>query len=192
MQQKAKQRIKHIKMLQQIFTHMHPPGFFFLPPIGRWLLYRQTHKHKVFAVYNDKQPQVQNLKWRHLFRGAGGFFSRHVLYTVLNFFFFYYIFGQCFYSNCPRTLCLNGAITCGSFQRTFQAFFPLRDNLQKAAFLSARQMRLAEVLERKGWEGLPARSCLGGVPSLNSLRGAPLLPLAMSAVWGIIKEQMRI
>lgn len=49
--------------------------------------------------------------------------------------------------------------------------FSLRDNLQKAAFLSARQMRLAEILERKGWEGLPAHSCLGGVPSLNSLRG---------------------
>lgn len=88
MQHKAKQRIKHIKMLQQVFTHMYPPGFFFLPPIGRWLLYRQTHKHKGFAVYNDKQPQVQNLKWRHLFRGVGGFFSQHILYTVLNFFCF--------------------------------------------------------------------------------------------------------
>lgn len=77
------------------------------------------------------------------------------------------------------------------FSEDISSIFSLRDNLQKAAFLSARQMRLEEVLERKGWEGLPARSCLGGVPSLNSLQ-APLLPLAISAVWGIIKEQMRI
>lgn len=69
MQRKAKQKIKHIKMLQQIFTRTTyvPPQVFFLPPIGRWLLYRQTHKHKGFAVYNDKQPQVQNVKWRHLY-----------------------------------------------------------------------------------------------------------------------------
>lgn len=79
-----------------------------------------------------------------------------------------------------------------NISRVFFFFFSLRDNLQKAAFLSARQMRLAEVLERKGWEGLPAHSCLGGVPSLNSLCGALLLPLRISAVWGIIKEQMRI
>lgn len=78
------------------------------------------------------------------------------------------------------------------FSEDISSIFPLRDNLQKAAFLSARQTRLAEVLERKGWEGLPAHSCLGGVPSLNSLHGASLLPLAISAVWDIIKEQMRI
>lgn len=191
MQQKAKQRIKHIKMLQQIFTHMYPPGFF---SPSNW---------KVVALQTDTQTQrfcclqwqttpSQELKVTAPFSGGGGLFQPTCTLHSAKLFFFYYIFGQCFYSNCPRTLCLNGAITCGSFQRTFQAFFSLRGNLQKAAFLSVRQMRLAEVLERKGWEGLPAHSCLGWVPSLNSLCGAPLLPLTISVVWGIIKEQMRI
>lgn len=172
MQHKAKQRIKHIKMLQQVFTHMYPPGFFSPSSWKVVALQTDTQTQRFCCLQWQTTPNPE-LKVTAPFSGGGGFFSQYILYTVLNFFFFYYIFGQYFYSNCPRTLCLNGAITCGSFQRTFQAylFFSLRDNLQKAAFLSARQMRLAEILERKGWESLPAHSCLGGVPSLNSLRG---------------------
>lgn len=79
----------------------------------------------------------------------------------------------------------------GLFREHFKLIFFPSETIFKRQH-SSLQMRLAEILERKGWEGLPAHSCLGGVPSLNSLRGTPLFPLAISEVWGIIKEQMRI
>lgn len=83
---KLNRKLNTIKCCSK-YLHICTPQVFFLPPIGRWLLYRKTYKHKGFAVYNDKQPQVQNLKWRHLFLGGRDFFSQHLFYTVLNFFY---------------------------------------------------------------------------------------------------------
>lgn len=147
MQQKAKQRIKHIKMLQQIFTHMHPPGFFFSPSNWKVVALQTDTQTQSFCCLQWQTTPSPELKVTAPFSGGGGLFQpTHTLHSAKLLFFFYYIFGQCFYYNCPRTLCLNGTITCGSFREHFKHFFSLRDNLQKAAFLSARQMRLAEVL----------------------------------------------
>lgn len=163
--------------------HMYPPRFF---SPSNW---------KVVALQTDTQTQrICCLQWQttpsperkvtaplfHFFEGGVCLFqSTLTLHSAK--LFFYYVFGQCFYSNCPTTLCLNRAITGGPFQkipsvvyslwRTFQAYlfsyFSLRDNPQRQ-FLTVRQMRLAEILEGKG-TGLLAWSCLGGVLSLNSL-----------------------
>lgn len=166
--------------------HMYPPRFF---SPSNW---------KVVALQTDTQTQrICCLQWQttlspelkvtaplffivYFFWGGCLFQSTLTLHSAK--LFFYYIFGQCFYSNCPTTLCLNRAIIGGPFQkipsvvyslwRTLQAYlfsyFSLRDDPQRQ-FLTVRKMRLAEILEGKGWAGLLAWSCLRGGLSLNSL-----------------------
>lgn len=168
MQQKAKQKIKHIKMLQQIFTRMYPPVFFSLQLEGGCFTDRHTNTK---ALLFTMTTPTSELKVTALFfwRGGGGrFINQHLLYTVLNF------FSVIFLDNVSIPIVLElcvwieplfgglfrrSQVLCTLYGEHFKLiFFPQRQS-SKAVFLSVRQMRLAEILERKGWAGLPARSC---------------------------------
>lgn len=106
------------------YLHICTPQGFFSPSNWKVVALQTDTQTQSFCCLQWQTTPSPELKVTAPFSGGGGLFQpTRTLHSAKLLFFFYYIFGQCFYSNCPRTLCLNGAITCGSFQRTFQAFF---------------------------------------------------------------------
>jgi hypothetical protein len=89
MQQKAKQKIKHIKMLQQYLHiwHMYPPLGFISPSSWKVVaLQTDTQTQRLCCLQRQTTPSPELKVTAPFFLGGGDFFSQHLLYTVLNFF----------------------------------------------------------------------------------------------------------
>lgn len=147
------------------YLHVCTPQFF--SPSNWKVVALQTDTQTQRLCCLQWQPQLQNLKWRHFFFGGGrGTLYQSTLTLHSAKLFFCYIFGQCFYSNCPRTLCLNRAIIWGSFQkipsimyslwRAFQAYFFSSETIFKG---SVSLCEADEISRDLGKEGVGRSSC---------------------------------
>lgn len=134
---KRNRELNTLKCCGIIYTYVPPtPGF--ISPSSWKVVALQTDTQTQRFCCLQWQPQVQNLKWRHLFQGLGGFFSQRTLHSAKLF------FSIIFLDNVSIPIVLEHYVwteplLVGLFREQFKlSFFPLRDNLQKAALLSAR------------------------------------------------------
>ena len=138
---------------------MYPPLGFISPSSWKVVaLQTDTQTQRLCCLQRQTTPSPELKVTAPFFFGRGGLFqSTFTLHSAK--LFFYYIFGQCFYSNCPTTLCLNRAMILGRGHSRLAYLFIYLFIAQRQSLKAVSLCEADEISKALGREGVGRSSC---------------------------------